>query len=51
MKQKQTLRDFAPDSWYALCHDPRRILLLRFEIDWRFDGNYPRLGLVVYPGI
>ena len=34
-----------PDSWPPLDADD----LVRFEFDWRFDGNYPRLGLVVAP--
>ena len=34
-----------PDSWPPMDVDD----LVRLEFDWRFDGNYPRLGLVAAP--
>ena len=40
---------FRPDSWATLDAIPGADHLLKFDFDWRFDGNYPRLGLVVSP--
>ena len=40
---------FRPDNWAPLDAIPGADDLLRLEFDWRFDGNYPRLGLVASP--
>ena len=40
---------FRPDSWKALETVLRVDDLVGFDFDWRFDGNYPRLGLVAVP--
>lgn len=40
---------FRPDSWRPYITIPDEYDLLRFQLDWRFDGNYPRLGLVIPP--
>ena len=40
---------FHPDNWGNLVEIPDESNLLRFVIDWRWDGGYPRLGLVAPP--
>lgn len=41
--------NFRPDSWESLVTIPGEYSLLALNIDWRWDGGYPRLGLVVPP--